>query len=698
MSHTGCNEADTRAKLIDPALHSARWVERVVEAQRSTHGEIHREPSAVRIGAGPPPIDGLRRVVRAMAAPAWAADCRDDRHPARTRLPLTLLLAALGGSAAAQTSLVVDIDTASDRGTVRDLFGVNRRPGFSARDSAATLSAANLYAAFGVSQVRTHDSGLDLCGTYTAASRTNTAVSPAQAVAGCELSGTGGIPTFNWTPLSSADADLSNPANYDFSGADTALGEIAAAGAAVYLRLGESYNGPNHTSDAVAWAKVAAHIYRHVIGAFKPTAGVAAVNPVFVEVHNEPDGGFWRGTAAEFHALFRETVARVRSAAAAAGRSVRIGGPGFTRSILTSSTVAGNPANGFVGAVGADSLDFYSAHHYGSCSTRHAVGVGELPALAAQPGRRPGRRRQADPRDRVEHRPGQPVRQRAVRRAAPAVVVQRRADADAGPGAATSRRRTSTAACRSWRCSTSPSPPARSASNPAAWAFWAHGRLRGATRLEAQVCQGSSCVAGHAAETLPVLALAARRDGADERAAHQRRQQPRRPTRCACAGWAPAPTPPCTRRPPARRTCPPPARRPRPMRQRCARRGLRHRAGRLPARLGRARLRVAAAPGAVAFGHRRRLPLPRIRRHADLRRHLMSKCGSATLLIPTRGAAAACRRLGALSGRPAAAGARRPQRRDAGPGPDERLAGHGRLFLTPMCCSRRGGRAIMSRC
>lgn len=43
------NEADTRAKLIDPALHAARWVERVADAERATHGEIQREQSAIRI-------------------------------------------------------------------------------------------------------------------------------------------------------------------------------------------------------------------------------------------------------------------------------------------------------------------------------------------------------------------------------------------------------------------------------------------------------------------------------------------------------------------------------------------------------------------------------------------------------------------------------------------------------------------------
>ena len=43
------NEADTRAKLIDPALHNRQWIEMVKEEQRATHGDIHREQSAVRI-------------------------------------------------------------------------------------------------------------------------------------------------------------------------------------------------------------------------------------------------------------------------------------------------------------------------------------------------------------------------------------------------------------------------------------------------------------------------------------------------------------------------------------------------------------------------------------------------------------------------------------------------------------------------
>jgi hypothetical protein len=425
---------------------------------------------------------------------------------------LVLLPAALIGSATAQTSLVVDIDTAVERGTVRDVFGVNRRPSFSARDSGAPLNAASLYASFGVSQVRTHDTGLDLCGTYTAATKLNTGVSPAQPVAGCELSGTGSIPTFSWTPTSSADADLNNPASYDFSATDTALTDIAATGASVYLRLGESYNGPNQTGDPVAWAKVATNIYRHMIGAFKPTAGVAAVEPVFVEVHNEPDGGFWRGTASDFHALFRETVARVRAAAAAAGRSVRIGGPGFTRSILTTSNVAGNPANGFVAAVGADSLDFYSAHHYGNCSaakmSESASFLRSLRSLVDRQGgsgkpihvtewniglgNQCGSAQYGDPRmlswtSGVMTLMQDPAHDIEAAHFYAGVPIMALFDLTTVAG--------------------------KARVNPSAWAFWAHGRLRGATRLEAQVCQGASCLAAHASETLPLLALAARRDG-----------------------------------------------------------------------------------------------------------------------------------------------------------------------------------------
>jgi hypothetical protein len=46
--------------------------------------------------------------------------------------------------------------------------------------------------------------------------------------------------------------------------------------------------------------------------------------------------------------------------------------------------------------------------------------------------------------------------------------------------------------------------------NPSAWSMWAHSRLRGANMLATQVCpQGAACVAGYAAESTPLMALAA---------------------------------------------------------------------------------------------------------------------------------------------------------------------------------------------
>ena len=52
--------------------------------------------------------------------------------------------------------------------------------------------------------------------------------------------------------------------------------------------------------------------------------------------------------------------------------------------MLTSSTVTGNPANGFIAGVGADALDFYSAHYYANCgSATLADGSTFLRALRA---------------------------------------------------------------------------------------------------------------------------------------------------------------------------------------------------------------------------------------------------------------------------------------------------------------------------
>lgn len=417
-----------------------------------------------------------------------------------------LVACALAGAAWAQSAVVVEVDASTSSSRFRDLMGANKLPSFSSRTPGVNFDASNLYTAFGVSQVRLHDAGVDLCAIYTPATKLNLGVSPAQTVSGCELTSTGAVPHFSWTPASSADADLNNPDNYDFTAVDQALRAVLATGAVVYLRLGESYNGPNDTSDPVAWAKVATNIYKHVIGVFKPTAGLA-VDPAFVEVFNEPDGGFWRGSASTFYTLYTETVTRVRAAASAAGRSVTIGGPGFTRSILTSSTVSGNPANGFIGAVGASNLDFYSFHLYNSCSTatlssaatflRGVRSLVDGQGGTGKPlhvtewniglGSQCGNDLFAEARTQsfdsgvftLMHDPSLDVRAAHYYAAVPIMALF-----DFTTVAGQVR------------------------INPSAWAFWAHAKLRSAPRYGVQVCQGSTCKAGHASETMPVVALA----------------------------------------------------------------------------------------------------------------------------------------------------------------------------------------------
>lgn len=422
-----------------------------------------------------------------------------------------LLLAAHGAVSSQTTGLSLEVDTQQALGTVRDVFGTNKKPSFSSQTPGTTLNASNLYTAFGLSQIRLHDSGVDLCTIYSPATKLNLGVTPSQPVTGCDLTGTGAVAHFSWTPSSTADADLNNPNNYDFSSVDQTLIEAQATGAQVYLRLGESYNGPNDTSDPVAWAKVATNIYKHVIGTFKPTPGLA-VQPAYVEVFNEPDGGFWRGNASTFHTLFTETVTRVRAAAAAAGKTVKIGGPGFTRSILTTSTVTGNPANGFVTAVGAGNLDFYSAHLYNSCSTATLASAGtflrSLRSLANSQGATGKPLHITEWNIGLGQQCGNSFFAEARTQSFASGVLSLMQDPSLNIDAAHFY---SAVPIMSLFDFTTANGKVRI--NPSAWAFWAHGRMRGAPLLSTQVCQGSSCTSGMTADALPIMGVAARRAG-----------------------------------------------------------------------------------------------------------------------------------------------------------------------------------------
>jgi Bacterial Ig-like domain (group 2) len=442
--------------------------------------------------------------VRGLAAGSATITARIDSQTATVAVTVT---------DAAAPAVTVTIDSATSTGTVRDVFGVNRKPIVAARTPGVSWDASALYAAFGASQVRLHDSGADVCTTYTAATRQNMATTPPSTVSGCQLSGSSGLPHFRWTPSSSADADLDNPANYDFTEVDAALRAAIASGAQVYLRLGESYNGPNDTADPVAWAKVATNIYRHVIGVFKPTAGIA-VDPVHVEVFNEPDGGFWRGSRDTFLTLFRETVTRVRAAAAASGKTVRIGGPGFTRSVLTAASNTSNAAYQFVAGVGLSSLDFYSAHLYDSCETasmsNSATFLRSLRSLVDSQGGNTlplhitewniGLDRQCT---------GTDLYADARNQSFTSGILTLMQSSDLKIEAAHFYAGTPIMAMFDFS-----SAPGSVMVNPSSWSLWAHSQLRGHSLLDIQVCpRAGSCVSGLAAERAALAGVAASKSG-----------------------------------------------------------------------------------------------------------------------------------------------------------------------------------------
>ena len=428
-------------------------------------------------------------------------------------LSALLLLSRVPLSEAANSVSVV-IDTARTVGNIRDLQGVNVPPVFDSKTPGTSYTAENLYTAFGISQVRLHDSGLDLCSIYKAATRQNLSVSPPVTVTTCTVTPNGGITHYKWTPTSTADADLNNPDNYDFTEADEAIRKTLASGAKVYLGLAQRYNGPNDTNDAVAWAKVATNIYKHVIGVFKPSSGIA-VDPAYVEIHNEPDGGFWQGDSATFISLYKEINSRVRAAAAAAGKSVKAGGAGFTKNVLTKSQQSDSTANGFLANVGVSAQDFFSAHLYDRCANatmqssasflRNLRSLVDSQGGAALPlhitewniglGNDCGNSYFAEQRNQsfasgVLTLMQDPSLNVQAAHYYAGVTVMSLFDFTAAAGVARI--------------------------NPASWALWAHAKLQGASMLDAQVCQSSTCAAGYTTDALPLLVLAAKANGGQE--------------------------------------------------------------------------------------------------------------------------------------------------------------------------------------
>jgi hypothetical protein len=410
----------------------------------------------------------------------------------------------------ASSTVLVTVDASSSAGAIADLFGVNRKPTAAPQSGGTSWDGTTLYTAFGISQVRVHGGGMDICGTYTAATKINVSTGAAVGL-GCTVTPSGGLPHMKWTPTSSLDADLNNTANYDFTSVDEAVSAVLATGGKLYFRLADAFNGFNDTDDPVAVAKVATNIYKHVIGQFKPSSVTA--DPSVVELWNEPDGGFWQGNTSTFDSLYVQMATRVRAAAAAAGKSPLIGGAGFTQNVVAKSAISTNPAYNFVSTVGASNVDFYSAHWYGTCSTSvlpaAAAFFRNVRALADAQGAT------GKPMHITEWNIGlgqscgeaQYAEQRMTSYASAILTLMQ--DPAQKITAAHYYAGMPLMSLFDW---TSASGKVRI--NPGAWAFWAHSRLKGSTMLTAQICPGGTgCGNGYAAESKPLLVMAGTASG-----------------------------------------------------------------------------------------------------------------------------------------------------------------------------------------
>ncbi len=324
--------------------------------------------------------DGLRLRLRFAAAPEVAMPievAERDRFVASDGGTRSIIgvrtddIALDEGVAAPAGAYAVRVDAALARGPIKRLLGVNKGPVHGGRVAPNYSYDSSVgYRAFGVQSVRLHDVGVDLCEIYRDARIENLGAQPPTTLSACVNTPSGPSPRVAWTVNDPGAID--DPVQYDFAAMDARVREVMAIGARVYLRLGESFNGPNDSRDVVAWARVAGNLYRHLVGDFAPGAG-AVVEPEFVEVHNEPDGMFWNGSDGDFHALFQNSVDLVRAHAAGAGRPLAIGGPGFTDSVTRGMATPGSFTAGLIGAVGRDRFDFLSAHYYGDCAAASLV-------------------------------------------------------------------------------------------------------------------------------------------------------------------------------------------------------------------------------------------------------------------------------------------------------------------------------------
>ncbi len=177
------------------------------------------------------------------------------------------------------------------------------------------------------------------------------------------------------------DADVNNPASYDFTLTDEYLQKIAASGTKIFYRLGNKIEheikkyGTLVPKDFQKWAEICEHIILHYNEGW---ADGFHLNIEYWEIWNEPDcrnadgsNPCWQGTEDQFCELFYTAITHLKSRFP----HLKIGGPAFcyvnepfTVKLLSRLTQDGQRAP----------LDFYSYHGYDCLPDR----FGQSPAQA----------------------------------------------------------------------------------------------------------------------------------------------------------------------------------------------------------------------------------------------------------------------------------------------------------------------------
>ena len=189
-----------------------------------------------------------------------------------------------------------------------------------------------------------------------------------------------------------ADADPERAESYDFARTDAYLAGIAATGARIVYRLGESIEHEplqrrvHPPGDPARWARACAGIVAHCNEGW---AGGARLGIPYWEIWNEPENrpAMWTGSDEQFFALYAATARTLR----ARFSTIKIGGPGIGAPGNFNATGTFEPSaflTRFLDFCRAESLplDFLSWHCYTDDPAELTAGFAEAVALAKSVG------------------------------------------------------------------------------------------------------------------------------------------------------------------------------------------------------------------------------------------------------------------------------------------------------------------------